>query len=193
MKKLIKKLLVTGFITGTVATTAFGQTNVPVITVDENGNGTYTFGGTTTTLFSTTGLDLNSGLTSLIYVLPFVPVAGDVILTDTTGVPTDVFRFDGSNKLFVFSDISLTDPADATADVGIPTTFLPNALFLVEAGPEAGPNGYLGYNPGFTGPGANSAGATFNFISDQVVPEPGSMALLASGLGIFGFRCWRRR
>ena len=194
MKKIIKNLSVAGFVAAVTVNSAFGQTN-GVVTVDEQGVGTFVSGGVTTSLFSTTATDLNSGITSLVYVLPFVAQAGDVVLTDSTGLATDVYRFDGSNKLFVFSDVSIADPSDSLADVGLPGTYLSSVVFFPEVGPEAGPNGYFGYNPGGPNiPGINAFGATFNFISDAApIPEPGSLALLASGLGIFGFRFWRRR
>ena len=192
MKKIIKNLSVAGFVAAVTVNSAFGQSGI--VTVDEQGVGTYVNGGTNTILFSTTATDVLSGITSLVYVLPFVAQAGDVVLTDSTGLATDVYRFNGSNKLFVFSDVSIADPSDSPADVGLPGTYLSSVVFFAEVGPEAGPNGYFGYNPGGPNiPGINGPGATFNFISDGVVPEPGSLALLASGLGIFGFRFWRRR
>jgi hypothetical protein len=46
--------------------------------------------------------------------------------------------------------------------------------------------------PGFNDPGANTTGTvTYDFISE--VPEPGSLALLACGLGICGLGYRRRK
>jgi hypothetical protein len=189
MKQLIKKLLVAGC-AGMMAMTASSQ----IITVDENGNG---FIGTNALPFGV-GTEPFSGLSTLFYTLPFQGNRGDVVLFDIPGQTADLLRFDGNFKLFFFSDADAANPPDALADfVGaFPSPFPAPALTLVfpETGPEAGPNGLFGYNPGINDPGYNTTGPTYNFISDAaVVPEPGSLALLAGGLGVFGFRCWRRR
>jgi hypothetical protein len=119
---------------------------------------------------------------------------GDVILSDVAGTVSDIFRFDGNFTLYVYSDTNLSEPNPSPADVGFPAAIEPNALFATETGSDPGLNGLFNYNPGFTGPGANSAGATYNLISDPApLPEPGSLALLASGLGISGFGLLRRK
>jgi hypothetical protein len=191
MKKPTKKLLVIAGLAVVTATTGFAQSGV--ITVDENGNGTYVSGGTTTTLlFGNSVFESNSGLTTLAYFLPFSAQAGDVILREG-GVDSDIYRFDGSNRLFVFSDVNTADGPDSPADVGLPAPF-GSTVFFNEVGPEVGPNGYFGYNPvGPVIPGNNGGIATYNFISDVApVPEPSTLALLACGLGIAGRRFWRR-
>ena len=103
------------------------------------------------------------------------------------GQPSDLLRFDGNFHLFFFSDPTPGtpgDPADSPADVGIPAAILSPALFFTESGSEGGLQGLFGYAPGFTDPGANTAGAIYNFISD--IPEPNSLTLLVCGLGICG-------
>jgi hypothetical protein len=185
MKKYIKVMLAVGVTAAIAVTTAFSQ---PVITVDEFGVGT--FNGVPIT--SGMALDVSSGLTTMSYTLPFSAVRGDVVIFEpASGVVSDVLRFDGNNTLFFFSDVSLADPKDSPADVGLPSTYLGNTVIFSETGPEAGPNGLFGYTPGVNDPGVNTAGAIYNFISD--VPEPGSLTLLACGLGICGFGIRRRK
>jgi hypothetical protein len=192
VKKYNKVILAVGFTAAIAATTAFGQTNI--ITVDEWGIGT--FNGTP--LLSGIATDPFSGIATMSYTLPFPGVRGDVVL-DEPPVPasqhSDVLRFDGAGHLFFFSDFSAgstIDPPDSPADVGLPTQFLPPTLFFLESGVEGGVQGLFGYVPGFNDPGADSAGPNlYNFISD--IPEPGSLTLLACGLGIFGLSLRRRQ
>ena len=186
MKKQIKIMLAIGFTAAIAVTTAFSQ---PVITVDEFGVGNISG----TPLTSGMAVDPFSGLTTLAYTLPFAGVRGDVILEETPGQPADLLRFDGNFNLFFYSDANAANPADAPADIvgGFPS-FLPVKLIFSETGPEAGPNGLFGYTPGPTDPGANTAGASYNFISDPV-PEPSSLALLVCGLATGGFAIWRRK
>jgi hypothetical protein len=192
MKKHLKVMFALGFTAMIAAPTAFGQF---VITFDEFGNGDYNGTPMTWSMM----LDPWSGMTTLAYQLPFAGVGGDIVLDEPPVPPgshSDLLRFDGSGNLFVFSDFSAgstTDPADSPADVGLPA---PNALGLpvlsfTESGSEGGLQGLFGYTPGFSDPGANSAGVIYNFISD--VPEPGSVPLLVCGLGIFALAMRRRK
>jgi hypothetical protein len=186
MKNLNHTLLAAVFTATITATTAYSQ---PVITVDEFGNGNISG----TPLPSSLALDPFSGMTTLAYTLPFQGLRGDVILSDVAGTVSDIFRFDGNFTMYVYSDTN-PEPNPSPADVGFPAALEPNTFFATETGPEPGLNGLFNYNPGFTGPGANSAGVTYNLISDPAsVPEPGSLALLAGGFGILGFGLLRRK
>ena len=186
MKKYFKVMLTVGAAAAITATTAFGQNLL--ISVDEWGIG-YANG---TPLPSQKALEPFSGLTTIAYTLPFPAIPGDVQLIEPDGTTSDVLRFDANSHLFFFSDWNAADPPDAPADVGIPSP-VPGLITvaLPETGTEGVLDGYWGYNPGFTGPGGNSAGAIYDFISD--VPEPGALTLLACGLGILGFRLRRQK
>jgi hypothetical protein len=189
MKKLTKTAIVFGFTLAVASSTSFAQF---AFTIDE-------FGGPRTTLPSTIGPDPSGGVVGpvLIYTLPFAVVSGDVILTEPGQVPpltSDVIRFwnpagINQSEIIFYSDFSAADPADAPADVGLPGQLI-NPITIQEVGPE-GNNGAI-YNalPGM--PGSTSAPVQYNIISD--VPEPGTGALLLSGVGLlFGIMRFRRK
>lgn len=187
MKNLNHTLLAAVFAAAITATTAYSQ---PVITIDEFGNGN--FNGTP--LPSAMAVDPFSGMTTLSYTLPFPAIRGDVVLSDVSGTVSDILRFEGNFTLYIYSDTDTSEPNPSPADVGFPAAIQPSPVFAPETGPEPGLNGLFGYNPGTTLPGGNSAGATYNFISDPApAPEPGPLALIAGGLGIFGFSLLRRK
>ena len=94
--------------------------------------------------------------------------------------------------MYFFSEIEPTDvppvdPADV-AQFPAPIAAL-QTISLVESGPE-GNNGVF-YNPAGGLPGDNSAGASYHFISDVTVPEPGSVTLV--GMGLVGLLAIIRR
>ena len=186
--KNLNYTLLAAVITATVtATTAYSQ---PVITIDEFGNGNISG----TPLPSALALDPFSGMTTLSYTLPFPAIRGDVVISDVSGAVSDILRFEGNFTLYVYSDNDLSEPNPSPADVGFPAAIQPSPVFAQETGVEPGPNGLFGYNPGFTLPGGNTAGVTYNFISDPTpAPEPGTLALLAGGLGVSGFSLLRRK
>ena len=191
MKKLTKVAIVFGFTLAVASSTSFAQFT---FTIDEFGVGS--FGGAVVP--STVGLDPSGGVAGpvLIYTLPFAVTPGDVILSEPGQVPpltSDIIRFWNSaagnqSEIIFYSDFSAADPADAPADVGLPTQLF-NPITITEVGPE-GNNGAI-YNalPGM--PGSTSAPVQYNIISD--VPEPGTGALLLSGVGLlFGIMRFRR-
>jgi PEP-CTERM motif len=192
MKKLTKVAIVFGFTLAVASSTSFAQFT---FTIDEFGVGS--FGGAVVP--STIGLDPSGGVVGpvLIYTLPFAVTPGDVILSEPGQVPpltSDIIRFWNSaagnqSEIIFYSDFSAADPADAPADVGLPTQLF-NPTTITEVGPE-GNNGAI-YNalPGM--PGSTSAPIQYVIISD--VPEPGTGALLLSGVGLlFGIRRFRRK
>jgi PEP-CTERM motif len=189
MKKLTKVAIVFGFTLAVASSTSFAQFT---FTIDE-------FGGPLTSLPSIIGADPSGGVAGpvLIYTLPFGVTPGDVILSEPGQVPpltSDVIRFwnpagINQSEIIFYSDFSTTDPADAPADVGLPTQLF-NPITITEVGPE-GNNGAI-YNalPGM--PGSTSAPIQYNIISD--VPEPGTGALVLSGVGLlFGIMRFRRK
>jgi hypothetical protein len=192
MKKLTKAAIVFGFTLAVASSTSFAQFT---FTIDE-------FGGPLTSLPSTIGPDPSGGVAGpvLIYTLPFAVVPGDVILSEPGQVPpltSDVVRFwnpTGINQteIIFYSDFSTTDPADAPADVGMPPQLQSLTVTIPEVGPEGNNGAVYVANPGM--PGSTSAPVQYNIISDTSVPEPGTGALLLSGVGLlFGIRRFRRK
>lgn len=187
-----------------------------VITVDENGNGTWDgaplvpAGG----LANDTGpgglanaltyyLQISS--TSIGFVTP-----GDLKVTEPgSSALSDLIRFRSGNPLFFtpasfvfYSDNS--DGSDSLADIGFPTAFNTLTFTMVEPGVEGGsqiihyvptPN-QPGYVADPTNPG--HAYVIYNFISDAgtVVPEPTTMiagALLLLPFGASALRLLRKK
>ena len=183
-----------------------------IITLDENGNGTWNNNGTITTLtFGSAASSDPVGPATLYYNLPSsggVPLywfqtyvsgqqlplsgKGDLLMTEpSTTDLSDVIRFDGSARqprIYFYSDKSPGDPSDSLADVnGLPTTFASITATVAETGPEDGLNGYWGYHPtGDQQPGTiwDGSGVLQDVTYNFIsdVPEPGTFALMVCGL-----------
>jgi hypothetical protein len=172
------------------------------IDFDEYGNGTIQQPGAPPSALVSLGniidpFDPSNGLMPLGYSLSgslpgFIPIDGDVIMQEPNiGTVSDVLRW-YQGLLMVYSDrpeVGEINPPPA--DVGLPGMFQNNSIVANETGPEAGPNGLFGYNPGFTGPGALSAPVIYNFTSDYAVPEPASVGLIGLAVGLILLRRWR--
>jgi hypothetical protein len=201
MKKLVKTLVVCGFVLAFAATAAFGTTYT--VTVDERGNGV--IDGLTagpTPIPASLSVDPVSGLTGLFYDVEFLAASlgfsvtpGDVVLSEPGALPpSDLIRFTNTGVqqgLFFFSlqdDLSPPDLADVPQ-----LPLFSEVVTFAETGPE-GQNGFF-YVPAPQGPGdiPQAQGLVgYNFISD--VPEPSTMALAcfaAAGLAVASLR--RRR
>jgi hypothetical protein len=216
MKKLLSTwvlLIGTGAAALAYSQVANAATFSVTITVDENGNGTFT---------NTTGFNaaLSSALVNdpgpgglnsvLTYDLKNPPglVAGDVALTDAEcgGCTFDVIRFNsgqvgpggGTGTLVFYSDN--IDGLDSIGDTsGPPGGYYANLLSIPELGPE-GSNGVI-YTPTAGQPGfvAGAAGpVTYDIISDGIAatPLPSTWTMLIAGffgLGFFASRGMKRQ
>jgi hypothetical protein len=168
-----------------------------VVTVDENGHGTINgFAGLQPLPFALQNDPGPGGLANVLtYSLLNPPglTAGDVLLQDGVGGPIlDVVRFNpnetcsgGTGCLVFYSDN--VDGFDALGDTsGPPTARYPNNITILEVGTETN-NGAI-YAPVAGQPGfVAGAGApvVYDLISDGTgvpMPEPASLALLATGL-----------
>ena len=133
----------------------------------------------------------------LVYQLPFVPAAGDVILNETGTAWSDVVRFlqyEDTQKLVhgllvFYSDVDLPPGLpDALADTPHAPVTLPTWLAINEVGAEGNSGAVytpLPGNPGYYVPVAGGPAVTYNIISDGVVPEPTTM--LAGALLLLPF------
>ena len=163
----------------------------PIVSFDENGNGTVNG----VVLPFTVELDPTTvpGTMppTLMYTLPFIPsVSGDVqIFESPTGGPaSDLLRFvPGSPQLFVYSDLAESGEKPDLADVGLPPNAQTNITTRVEQGPEGGVNGLFPYIPTPNEPGfVVGANAQYNFTSD--VPEPVAAMVLCAGWMLISLR-----
>jgi hypothetical protein len=173
-------------------TSAFAQNN-PLITVDENGNGTLLFpGGSPIPTHGVLAADPGpGGLSSVLtYNLLGPPslVAGDVLLSDA-GLVLDVIRFNPAgtgNPAYPASLLFYSDNVDGVDSLGDtpspPSALYTNRVIIPELGDEL--NDGAIYAPTAGQPGFVAGfNVTYNLISDGTgVPEPASITLLGFGL-----------
>jgi len=206
MKKPNKRLSALAIASVIAATTARGQFNT--VSVDEKGIGFYN-GAVVPAGFQPD--PFNGGTPGFAYTLPYLytfpqPLA-DILLNEPGSTqPSDLLRFtrdpNGPNTLlFFYSDASAGDPPSDPADVLVMPNPLNVVLVATETGlfgnpySEAGPNGYVYLAfPGQAGDDTTGVPVQYTFISDGAVPEPGSLTLLAGGVGmLWGFNLLRRK
>jgi len=167
----------------------------PDIGFDENGNG-FVYGKP---LPWGTGPDPGPGGLPMVlwYKLPFQPTVGDLILSEQTGIISDVVRFGEYQTVFFYSDNLDVDQPGSTkdlADVGFPTANWPVTVVVPEQGTEGQDGVIYVPQPGMPGYPLNApAGVVYKIVSDGVIPEPGSLLALGAGLiGMAGFVVRRR-
>jgi hypothetical protein len=196
----MRRILLGSLVSALLLSSAYAQGFSITITVDENGNGTFTnTGGFLSPLPGVLAPDPGPGglPVALTYDLLNPPglVAGDLLLFEpagagTTGLLSEIVRFNlssptrgGTGSLVFYSDS--TDSGLDLADTGFPTALYTNALNATEIGPE-GANGFT-YTPTAGQPGfvAGAAGpVSYVLKSDSPVPEPSTLIPLAGICGI---------
>jgi len=196
MKHLTKTLFVFGFTYAITASSLFGQ----IFTFDENGNISMNGGPDPVPVPYTVAPDPSGGVAAnvLIYTLPFQVTPGDVALLEPgqpSSAPSDIVRFftpstANFSYIIFYSDIEAGEPNTDLADSGLPVS--PNAFPIPEVGPEGNNGATWNPVPGQPGSAPTGVNIQYNIISD--VPEPGSLALLAGGIGILlGMNRFRQR
>jgi len=196
----MKRFLLGGLLSALLLSSAFAQFSI-TITVDENGNGTLsnTLGFVSPLPVSRVQDPGPGGLAAaLTYNLLNPPglTAGDLILVEPggTGTVSDIIRYNpqqNGGSLVFYSDRT---PGDTDlADIGFPTALYANTLLLTEVGAE-GING-LRYTPTAGQPGfVAGAGGPVTYLISSDVPEPSSILLLVTVIGIVSYRVgWHRR
>ena len=182
MKKFVKSLLVIGSTTAVTLSTAFGQPG-GLIRFDEFGhmtiNGLPGPGGVL-------AVDPSTGLTTLCYQLPFPANPGDILLLEQPQATqaSDLIRFLGGNQVYFYSDFNPNDPLEPgnLADKNPIPPIGPVFRAFDEMGVEGGLDGLFGYAPGPADIGGSTAfPASYDIISDGMVPEPGAMVLTSLG------------
>ncbi len=167
-----------------VAEAHAGALPVQSVSLDEAGNGSITFNNNATfALPSSMAADPGPGgrASALTYFLSFSVTAGDLFLTDASGI-SDVIRFNVNPNTFVTSLVfySLAG-GSALADTGFPSAFYANRFTLPE-----NLFGATSYTPGPGQPGfigGNSIPATYFITSPAAVPEgSSSICLLAAAV-----------
>ncbi|QNI36493.1 PEP-CTERM sorting domain-containing protein [Edaphobacter albus] len=159
------------------------------ITVDENGNGTFTnTTGFYDTLTGYMAADPGPGGASsaLTYSLLNPPglISGDLLIYNGS-VFSDVVRFNSSNGTLVFYS-NPADGYDSLADIASPPgSYYSNTLTLFEI------DGVVNFTPTAGQPGFVTGAAgpiTYTLLSDPApVPEPSSLLLIGTGvLGAVG-------
>jgi hypothetical protein len=198
---MIKTLTVCASILSAAAITAFAQAGGGILTFNENGIATLN-----NAPYPSLGLinDPTGGSPTgkvLAYPLQGLVTPGDVGLLEpnspTTGELSDLVRFfnpagGGQSLLLFYSAVDPGDPTTSLADVGIPPA--PNAILINETGVEEINTSAI-WTPLPGQPGFDTTGiiGTYDIISDQPAPEPGSGALLLGGLGLFAWVSRLRR
>ena len=166
----------------------------PLITVDENGNGTLLFpGGAPIPTVGVVQPDPGpGGGNTLTYNLlgPPALIAGDVELTN--GVfASDLIRFNPAGTGSPTYPASLvfysTGGLGALADTGFPSANYTNFVVLQE-----GANEITFYTPNDTQPGF-VPGFAVEYEIFSGVPLPAALPLFATGLGGLGLLGWRRK
>jgi hypothetical protein len=166
----------------------------PLITVDENGSGSFLFPGSP--LFPFVGVVQADpgpgGGNTLTYDLLGPPplVAGDVELTNGISI-SDLIRFNpagtGSPTYPASVVFYSTDALGALADTGLPSATYTNLVVLNE-----GANEITFYTPNDTQPGF-IAGFAVEYEILSATPLPAALPLFATGIAGLGLLGWRRK